>query len=199
MQKINYFILLSILIGIFLVSCSNDTPIPKPKTYFRMSVPEPEYEKFDTLNMPFTFMYPNYGVIERDNRKFKHDNWFNINFPQYGCKLYFSLMQINSKLTLDTLINDSYNFTTEHRNFSNGIREKEFTNEKERIFANVFEIIGEKVASPYQFFITDSTKYFLRGALYMEFKANNDSLAPVLDRVKEDINNIISTFAWKKD
>ena len=69
-MKVKYiFIILLSLIGF--VGCSKDqNSTPKPKTYFRIDVPKPEYLTFDTLSLPFTFKYPNYGVIEeREDKK----------------------------------------------------------------------------------------------------------------------------------
>jgi gliding motility-associated lipoprotein GldD len=56
---------------------------------------------------------------------------------------------------------------------------------------------GSGAASPLQFFVTDSSKHFLRGALYFTVKPNNDSLQPVIKFIKEDINRFIDTFEWR--
>jgi gliding motility-associated lipoprotein GldD len=52
-------------------------------------------------------------------------------------------------------------------------------------------------ASPYQFYLTDSTTHWLRGSLYFDAIPNNDSLAPVIDFVKTDIQHIFETMHWK--
>ena len=49
--------------------------------------------------------------------------------------------------------------------------------------ASVFELQGE-VPSQFQFYTTDSTRHFLRGALYFKTATANDSLAPVIEYVK---------------
>jgi len=54
------------------------------------------------------------------------------------------------------------------------------------------------VATPYQFFLTDSTHHFFRGALYYDATPNQDSLAPVNAFLLEDIQHILNTFRWKK-
>jgi hypothetical protein len=48
-----------------------------------------------------------------------------------------------------------------------------------------------------QFTITDSTKNFLRGALYFNTKVQNDSLRPAIEYMKKDILHLINTFDWK--
>lgn len=193
--RIIFFVL---LLGVCFGSCGDDErSVPKPKTYFRLDVPSPTFQKFDTLGFPFMFQYPNYGIVERTEGKFNHKNWFNLNFPDYGCKLYVSFMNLTTKTTLGNLINDSYNFTKEHDKFSSGVVERAYSNKETKVYGYVFEIKGSQVASPYQFYITDSTRYFLRGALYFDIKPNNDSLAPIIQRVTKDLDYLISTFEWK--
>jgi hypothetical protein len=53
------------------------------------------------------------------------------------------------------------------------------------------------VATAYQFFLTDSTKHFIRGALYFEATPNKDSIRPMNNFVAEDMRHLINTFRWK--
>ncbi|MEL6972389.1 MAG: hypothetical protein AAFO02_19640, partial [Bacteroidota bacterium] len=59
-----------------------------------------------------------------------------------------------------------------------------------------FDIDGP-AASPFQFFLTDSTQHYVRGSLYFNTKTRADSLAPVIDFVRTDILHLIETFEWK--
>ena len=43
----------------------------------------------------------------------------------------------------------------------------------------------------------DGTRNFVRGALYFNFLPNNDSMQPVIDYIREDIDQMINTFEWK--
>jgi len=61
-----------------------------------------------------------------------------------------------------------------------------------------YNIKGADAASTYQFYLTDSTSNFLRGALYFDLVPNNDSLSPVIDFLKADIEQMITSFRWKK-
>jgi gliding motility-associated lipoprotein GldD len=61
----------------------------------------------------------------------------------------------------------------------------------------IYEIKGSGTASSCQFFLTDSTSNFIRGALYFNVRPNNDSLAPVIRFVTDDIRHLIDTFHWK--
>ena len=63
--------------------------------------------------------------------------------------------------------------------------------------AVIAELEGE-VPSQLQFFITDSTKNFLRGALYFRTSIKNDSLAPAIEYLKIDIIHLLNTLEWKE-
>ena len=63
--------------------------------------------------------------------------------------------------------------------------------------ATIFEIKGA-VASPYQFITTDSVKNFLRVALYLDVPIENDSIAPVINYLKDDVNQILNTLTWNE-
>ncbi|MCC8172861.1 MAG: hypothetical protein LIO65_00175 [Odoribacter sp.] len=51
-------------------------------------------------------------------------------------------------------------------------------------------------ASPAQFFVTDSVKHFLRGALYFNERPHNDSLAPVIDYLRKDIEVLMESISF---
>jgi gliding motility-associated lipoprotein GldD len=61
----------------------------------------------------------------------------------------------------------------------------------------IFEVEGTGTASAYQFFATDSTNHFLRGALYFMARPNSDSLKPVVAHLEKDIEHILTTLKWR--
>jgi gliding motility-associated lipoprotein GldD len=52
-------------------------------------------------------------------------------------------------------------------------------------------------ASTYQYFLTDSTRHFLRGALYFNTQTRPDSLAPVISFMKKDLDRLVNTLQWQ--
>ena len=80
---------------------------------------------------------------------------------------------------------------------ASGIRNIAIKDPKRNLYGLIYEINGLGAASPYQFYLTDSTKHFIRGSLYFDVIPNNDSLAPVIDFVKTDIQHLFETFNWK--
>ena len=58
--------------------------------------------------------------------------------------------------------------------------------------------VGGNAASAFQFFATDSTQHFQRGALYFDATPNADSLKPVNEFLIEDIFHLVNTLKWNK-
>ena len=44
--------------------------------------------------------------------------------------------------------------------------------------------------------ILDSTRNFLRAALYLDNPVANDSIMPVIEYLKNDVNHILNTLVW---
>ena len=55
----------------------------------------------------------------------------------------------------------------------------------------------QTAASHAQFYLTDSTRHFLTGALYFNTKPNFDSLYPAIHYVRKDIRRIMETLRWQ--
>ena len=84
-----------------------------------------------------------------------------------------------------------------HISKASSIENRVIINPEAKVFGLIYEIKGMGAASPYQFFVTDSSSHFLRGALYFNMIPNNDSLAPVIDFLKEDIEHLLLSLKWK--
>ena len=80
---------------------------------------------------------------------------------------------------------------------ADAIGEMAYSNEDDNVFGTFYEIKGD-AASNVQFYLTDSAKNFVRGALYFDVVPNKDSLAPVLSFISEDVKHLIETFKWEK-
>jgi gliding motility-associated lipoprotein GldD len=98
---------------------------------------------------------------------------------------------------------DAFTFVDKHQGKASRIQEMDLGElnlgtPENRVYGVLFVIRGVGVASTYQFYVTDSSKHFVRGALYFNHAPNNDSLAPVIDFLKSDINHLIETFTWRK-
>lgn len=198
-----------ILVILFITNCGNFYQ-PKPKGYFRIDLPQKTYLQFDN-NYPFSFEYPTYSKVISDSEEDAEPYWINLYFPKYKGTLHISYKEIvksqKSKIknqkkeslqnTLNKYIEDSRMFAMKHIPKTNGIDERVINNSTDKVYGLIYNISGTGAASTYQFYLTDSTTNFLRGALYFYFKPNNDSIAPVIDFIKQDIDHMIKTFRWK--
>lgn len=184
---------LVVVVGLIIAACS-DNETPKPRAYFRIDLPKKEYRLFDTA-YPYSFEYPVYGKINPRRDKAAQSYWLNIDFPAFKGTLYISYMEIHGNL--NNLLNDSRELVNKHIPKANAIEEINIENSKDRVYGTLFDIRGNDAASPYQFYLTDSSRHFLRGALYFKVKPNNDSLSPVIDFLRDDIDHLIESFKWK--
>ena len=182
---------LALLMG----SCG-DNYTPKPHGYFRIALPETSYKLLDSI-YPYTFEYPSYCIIQPDKLSPEEKNWINLHMPNFDGSLHLSYKTINGRENLAQYIEDSRSMVMKHIPKANDIQQIPLSDPKEKVFGLVYNITGVNAASPYQFYVTDSTKHFLRGALYFNTLPNNDSLAPVIDFVKKDIAHLLNTLKWK--
>ncbi len=181
-----------IILLIVLFSCSEENPIPKPKGYFRIKLPEKNYIKFDRI-CSYNFETPIYSRIDTTPSN-KEPCWINIHYPLFDATLHLSYKTINHNL--QAYLEDARTLTYKHTAKANDIEEILIKNPNQKVYGLIYEVKGN-VASSVQFFVTDSTKHFLRGALYFNNVPNYDSIQPVLDFLHKDVEHFIQTIEWK--
>jgi gliding motility-associated lipoprotein GldD len=183
-------------VGILLTaSCSNDFT-PKPRGYFRIALPERKYILLDSV-YPYKFEYPAYARITNDPLSPQEKNWINIEMPVFHGRIHISYKPLTDKALLVKYTEDTRTLALKHMAKASGIRNIAIADAGRKMYGLVYEINGMGAASPYQFYLTDSTRHFLRGSLYFDAVPNNDSLAPVIDFVKSDIQHLFETINWK--
>jgi gliding motility-associated lipoprotein GldD len=189
-RELKYLIILTLL---FNFNSCRESVVPKPKGYFRIDLPAKSYRLYDTL-CPFIFEYPVYGQISYNVGKISEPCWFNIEFPNYKAKIHVSYKNINHNL--ESILKESYDLAYSHSIKADAINEQPWQNAEDKVYGILYDIKGN-TASSIQFFVTDSTKNFLRGALYFSAPPDEDSLAPVIQFFREDIVHLVETFKWK--
>jgi len=192
----NIVILLALLI---LFSCkSEEVYIPKPRSFPRVEYPIKSYRNFDKDYCSFTFSYPEYSQIKQDEYFFdgkpSHPCWFDIVTPEFNATLHCSYYTIDKKTSMDKLINDAFKMAGKHNVKAEYYSETVIQREG-KVGGIVFEIEGD-VATPIQFFLTDSTEHFFRASLYFNNKVHPDSMAPIYRFIKTDIDTLINTLGW---
>lgn len=190
------FYILSLLIGF--VACNSD-PRPRPKGYFNIDFPEKKYMLFDEPGYPYTFEYPVYSKVLKDSTFFeaKAENpyWVNLDFPEFAGRMHISYKTIGGTNKFDVLVQDAFKMTSKHSLKATSIDEIPVKGGA-GVNGFIFDV-GGNAATGKQFFVTDSTKHFLRGALYFDATPNYDSIKPVEQFLYKDMQHLIQTLKWR--
>ena len=168
---------------------------PKPKGYNRIDLPPHAYQQL-APGHPYTFQYSRYARILRDSSYLAQPHWLNVYYPQLHANVQITYADLTGKRGLyNKLLEDARKLTNKHEVKASAIDERILQTPTGQRVA-VFELQGD-VPSQFQFYTTDSTRHFFRGALYFRTATANDSLAPVIDYVKKDIVQMLNTLKYK--
>lgn len=167
----------------------NQTPTPKPRGYFRLDLPEHDY---DTLEADCPFRFEKNVFTRWESRN--NPCWGDLKYPPLNASLQFTYKPVNNNL--DTLLKEAHELAYEHTVRASGIDENLIYDEQENVYGVMYRLTGN-AASSVQFFVTDSSSHYLRAALYYYASPNADSLRPVNDYMEEEIEHMINTFRWK--
>lgn len=193
-------LLLLIPVFIFIASCRPEVHTPKPRGYYHIELPQHAYQTFDSSGFPYSFEYPEYAKIIYNpsfyGEKPENPWWINVDFPTIGGKIYISYKDIKTEKNFFTLNEDMYRMTfNAHDKKADYIEDYYFRDTVREVYGTFYNVSGD-AASAYQFYATDSTKHFIRGALYFNVAPNADSLRPLNEFLKEDINHMLKTLKW---
>lgn len=196
------FLFLSLSLSLLFTSCSSDPPLPKPRSYPRVDFPETAYTALDTDYCSFTFDRPVSSTVRQETAFFDQAPldpcWFDLRLaPALNGGIHFSYYPLNSYNDFERLRDQAFQLVGVHNQRASDIEEIVIHQSDKNVHGIAFDIAGP-AASPFQFFLTDSTSHFLRGALYFDTQVNPDSLAPVTAYVKEDIFRLVESFTWRE-
>lgn len=211
-----YGTLMLIFFCMFFAAC-NSTYTSKKKGYFNIELPEHEYVSFDKPDFPYSFDYPVYAKVIKDSTYFdsspENPYWINIDFPQFNARIFLSYKIIGGMAVykikqpdgsykdssgvnqFDKMVSDAFNLTNKNQAVTNSIKDSLF--QTRNGITGVFFKVGGNAATARQFFMSDTSKNFLRGALYFDATPNVDSLKPVQDFLQVDMDKLINSFRWK--
>lgn len=176
---------------LLLGGCADD-PLPKPRGWFRIDLPAQTYTVWNE-GAPFTAEIPTYARLTARSSG-TDAQWFDLRFKQQRATVHMTWSAVNDQLP--QLIEDAHIFKAKHEAKAAKIRSGRLLRDSVRVFGTLFDVEGN-VASPMVFYLTDSTDNFIYGALYFDARPNADSLAPVTERLREDVRHFASTLAWQ--
>lgn len=183
------------------ISCKPENNyFPKPRIYPRIDFPEKSYSLFESADCPFSMNVPVYFQYKKDSlsldEKINTDCWFDLTCEPLNASFHLSYLTIGSRNDFDNLVNDAFELVDKHNVKANYRDERSINIPDKEVYGITFEIDGP-VAAPLQFFLTDSTRHFLRGSLYFKTQVNRDSLAPVYEYIRDDFKLMVESFLWK--
>ena len=174
-----------------LIGCSK-TYTPRPTGYLRFRFPEKIYEKY-TLPNGISFKKPVYMNVILKNSP-ASEKWFDLSYPDYKTVIHVSYKPVNNNLP--SLVDDAHKFVYQHTVKASGIDEIPIDVAENKTYGIMYRLYGN-VATNLQFMLTDSTEHFLRGSMYIMSKPNEDSLSPIIDFAKYDVEYMLKTLNWK--
>ena len=201
---------------ILLGSC-NDGFTVKKEGYFKIDFPKKEYTTFNEPSFPYSFEYPVYARITKGvsspGETAENPYSIDIDFPNFKGRIFISYKNISGisvykvKTTdggyrdstasndFDKMVDDAYKLA-----YKNDIKAQSIGDSVMHTpngLTGIYFQLSGNVATANQFLISDTSKHFLRGALYFDATPNEDSLRPVNSFLKEDMKHIINTLKWK--
>ena len=132
-----------------------DAPIPKPRGYFRIDLPEQRYTAWSDPGVIRMEVPSTVQVAGRPHKGL--ERWYDLRYKAHRGTVHLTWTPVNGTL---------------------------------------FNVEGD-VASPFVFYLTDSTDNFLYGALYFDVPPNADSLSPVIERIRGDMGHLAATLRWQ--
>lgn len=199
MNKLKINLLLILLLGtISLFSCRPEVPFPRPKGYVRIDFPEDRtYLSFEETSFPYSFKYSNKAIISQDTQLVidtENPYWLNVDYPEYNATIFLSYKEINQNNTLHQLIDESFRLSYKHDIKADFIHSPDFITENGLI--GIYYNVGGNTASNDQFVVSDTLRHFMRGALYFNVTPNQDSIRPVLNYLRKDLEIMIESIKF---
>ncbi|WP_422355123.1 gliding motility lipoprotein GldD [Roseivirga pacifica] len=195
MRQTTHKLLLILLISCFGLLACEEVYLPKPKGFNRIDLPEATYQALpDTF--PYQFEYSKFADLSPDDNPYADRYWINLRYDAFDAELELTYKNLQDpRNEPDVLLNEAFELTKKHMVKAYAIEESLVAMPNGQI-ASVAELEGE-VPTQFQFYTSDSTHHFFRGALYFNTAMKNDSLAPVIEFIKKDVIHMLGSFEWK--
>jgi gliding motility-associated lipoprotein GldD len=177
------------ILFILLAACQSKTPLPKPKAQLSLVYPKPQYT---ALKSPchFTFEYAKTAQVTINNKC-----WVTIKYPLLNASIDMTYKPVKNNLR--ALLQDAEKLTYSHAIKADEITNQSFVNPSKKVFATLNKVTGN-AASQLQFHATDSSRYFLTGAVYFNSVPNYDSIYPAVNYLENEIKHLLESLKWKE-
>ena len=189
-KKIN--VLIPLIFAIGLISCGEEATTPRPPGFFRLNLPEQVYDSANTSS--YTFQKSIHAIFSKKSEAENEKGYMVLAYPKLKATFYFSFFDPDTNLS--KLIDDCHALAYNHTGKADDIVPVKVDYPTNDVHGLIYEFKGN-AATPIQFYVTDSVNNFLRGSLYFYAKPNYDSIKPVLQYVRKDLDKALSSLKWK--
>ncbi|TYA70113.1 gliding motility lipoprotein GldD [Seonamhaeicola marinus] len=188
---------LILILPLVILSCNEDYK-PKPKAFLRLDYPRANYVQAN-VDLPFSFetnLVAN-KLSAKQIPATTESYGVNIEYEKLKGTIFLTYKAIGeNKTNLNAFLRDAQKFTLEHTKKADEIPVTSYLNDERKVYGALSEVKGN-VASPVQFYVTDSVNHFLTGSLYFYAKPNYDSVFPAANYLQKDIMHLMETLRWK--
>lgn len=173
-------------------SCKEKVESPRPPCYLRLDLPDHAYTRVgdgSPVHFDLANIYKFETIEKREDGTFKGK----IDLGQLNGVVYLHYYKITEPLSY--YINHSNDEIDRHKLKARAINDENIIRSKDSIYGTSFELVGD-VATPFQFYLTDSLNHFLYAEVLFNSRPNYDSLKPTLDYFKKDLNQLLESIKW---
>ena len=171
-----------------------ESNLPKQSAFLRIEFPEPNYIATKEIKLPIDFYY-NLSAVDVSVTNSKQ---LSFNYANMKMSIDLFLKKMIETNDLENNFRDFSLILETHSKKSNGIFVREYEDVNNSVYAKIFELRGD-VASPIQFYLTDSISNFISGSLNLKFKSKYDSIFPTIQYVKNDILFFVESLNWRSE
>ena len=193
MKKIFFFLLILFLVVLFIFLGINyqifsvkkqEYYIPKPEAMVKIEPPDSITSLFKDEKI--SFKYSNSSIVN------VQDNFYSIDYPEYSSSISFKIITL---IDFDLELYNFENSISVHEKQGAYINANIIKDSSENIYGVLCYLEGDKIATSSQFYMTDSTKFFVRGGL--DFGCAISSEIEVQNIImKKEILQFIQSFKW---
>lgn len=186
-------ILSALVILLIISACTEPTYTPKPPTYLRLELPEPSYSRYSD-SCSYNFNLAEIYKVTNAPDQAPGTCHKRIDLGPLNGMAYIRYWDMNQPLAY--YVNSANDEINKHKQKADNILNETIIRPEDNVYGSFFELQGD-VATPFQFYLTDSTKNFLYCEVLFNSTPNYDSLRPTLDYLKRDLDEFMNTIMWE--
>ena len=176
--------ILILVVSLYFYVTTQEYYIPKPEALVKIELPDSKTSVF--TDEKISFKYSNSSIV-----KIK-DNFYSLYYPGYLSSISF---KINPLLDFNLELYNFENTILVHEKQGAYINANIIEDKSENVYGLLCYLEGNKIATSSQFFITDSTDFFVSGGLDFDC-----AISPEIEIqniiMKQEILKFIQSFKW---